>query len=47
VNDDSIAFPLVDTFLQIRFDGQLMRAVPQSHERAAEWMAVDGAANLD
>ena len=47
VNDDSIAFLLADSFSEIRFHGQLMSAVSQSHERAAEWMAVDGAANLD
>jgi hypothetical protein len=43
VNDDGIAFLLADAFSEIRFDGQLMGAVSQSHERAAEWMAVDGA----
>ena len=46
VNDDGIAFLLADAFSEIRFDGQLMGAVSQSHERAAEWMAVDGAADL-
>jgi hypothetical protein len=39
VNDDGIAFLLADAFSEIRFDGQLMGAVSQSHERAAEWMA--------
>lgn len=47
VNDDGIAFLLADSFSNIRFDWQLVSAVSQGHERAAEWMAVDGAADLD
>ena len=47
VNDDGIAFLLADAFSEIRFDGQLMGTVSQSHERAAEGMAINSACNLD
>src|SRR5262245_31665916 len=46
VNSNGIAFFLADLFPNIRFYGQFVSAVSQSHERAAEWMAVDCATDL-
>jgi hypothetical protein len=46
VNDNELSGPLADFLLEIGFDRQLVIAVSESHEGAAEWMAVDCAADF-
>src|SRR5688572_13362750 len=47
VDPDSVTFALLDCLPNLSLDRELVPTVAEGHERASEWVTIQGSCNLD